>query len=149
MDTIISSLFSGLVATGVTLFVTHLIQKKREKYNYKVQLFRDLIAYRTDIVPNSNPTGNFQKAVNQVFIAYNDCPKVLEAYETFRKNVMYKDNTRRGDEKIIDNLVALLKVMAAEIRVDYSFSNDDLFTKPVIIGMPHVNAGLQNIPGIK
>lgn len=150
MVTLLSSLFSGLVATGITLLVTHIIHKKQEKRNFKIQLFRDIIAYRTDIVPNCIPTGNFQKAVNQVFIAYNDCPKVLEAFETFRKNVIYKGDTQLENDRTIDNLVMLLKAMAEEIKIDFSFSNDDLFTKPVLVGTPvvsivHKNTSEKNI----
>lgn len=146
MVTILNSLFSGLVATGVTLIVTYIIHKKQEKRNFKIQLFRDIIAYRTDIVPNCIPTGNFQKAVNQVFIAYNDCPKVLNAFEQFRKNVIYKNSSKSENEQIIDNLVVLLKAMAEEIGVNYSFSNDDLFTKPVLVGTPVISISHQNMP---
>lgn len=150
MVTILSSLFSGLVATCITLLVTHIINKKQEKRNFKIQLFKDIIAYRTDIVPNCIPTGNFQKAVNQVFIAYNDCPEVLKAFEQFRKNVIYKSNTKVENDQIIDNLVMLLKAMAQEIKIDFSFSNDDLFTKPVLVGTPvvsivHKNTSEKNI----
>lgn len=135
MVTIISSLFSGILATCITLFVTNLQRKRQENRNFKIQLFRDIIAYRTDMAGNCIPTGNLQKALNQVFIAYNDCPKVLKAFEDFRKSVIYRNNNGKENERILDNLVILLKEMAKSINIDYSFSNDDLFTKPVLIGI--------------
>ena len=136
--TILGWLISGLLATVVTLIVTDIQKKRHEKRNYQLQLFKDLIAYRGDIA-GGLPTGNFQKAINQIFIAYNKCPEVIKAFEAVRKSTLYRSNNPAKDnDKIIDNLVLLLKAMATEIGVDYSFSNDDLFTKPVLIGSPVV-----------
>lgn len=135
--TVISSLFSGILATCITLLVTSIQRNRQEKYNFKLEVFKEIIAYRTDIVAGCKPTGNFQRSLNQIFIAYNDCPVVLKAFESFRKSVMYRSSDKKENEKIIDNLVVLLKEMAKSIKIDYSFSNDDLFTKPVYIGMPN------------
>ena len=132
--TIVSSLASGIFATIITLIVTNIIQKKKERFNYKMKIFQDAIAYRTDITNSNISTGEFQKTMNQVFIAYNDCPSVLDAFEEFRKSVIYKSNIQSGNEKVIDSLLVLLKAMAKEVNIDYSFSNDDLFTKPLIMG---------------
>lgn len=150
MVTIVSSLCSGIFATCITLLVTSVQQKRQEKRKFKIQLFKDIIAYRTDIAGVCAPTGNLQKALNQIFIAYNDCPKVLEAFEVFRKSVMYRSDSQKENEKILDNLVVLLKEMAKEIKIDYSFSNDDLFTKPVLIGSPIILSHILNeLNGIK
>lgn len=132
--TIISSLASGILATIITLVVTNILQKRKECYNYKMKIFQDAIAYRTDIANGSVSTGNFQKTMNQVFIAYNDCPEVLVDFENFRKLVIYKDNTKLDNDKIIEALLLLLKAMAKEVKINYDFSNDDLFTKPLIMG---------------
>ena len=99
-----------------------------------MQLFRELVAYRTDILPNVTPSGNFTKAVNQIFIAYNDCPNVMNTFEAFRKNVIYRTNGTADNDKIVDSLVLLLKAMADDLGIDYSFSNDDLFTRPIVVG---------------
>lgn len=87
MNTIItlcSALLSGILATVVTLVVTHLQQKKSQKHEYKLQIFKDVVAYLTDITDNGVSTGNFQKAINQVFIAYNGCTDVINKFEIFR-----------------------------------------------------------------
>lgn len=127
--TLLISMLSGLIATIVSVFYTHYRQKQEYKYNYKMKIFQELIAYRSDMTLNSNSTGVFQSALNQVFVAYNDCPKVLENFERFRKSLSNKD----CENVKIDNLLSLLKAMANEVNIDCSFSNDSLFTAPIII----------------
>lgn len=128
---------SGILATIITLFVTEYQRKRNAKYEYKMAVFREALAYRTDIAIGAVSTGNFQKTMNEVFVAYNDCPKVLAAFEEFRKAVLYKVNPAIENEKVISALVVLFKEMAKELKIDYSFSNDDLFTKPLIMGTPN------------
>ena len=94
-----------------------------------MKIFQELIAYRSDMTLNSNSTGVFQSALNQGFVAYNDCTKVLENFERFRKSLSNKD----CENVKIDNLLSLLKAMANEVNIDCSFSNDSLFTAPIII----------------
>ena len=144
MEMLVSAVFSGLLATVLTLVVTTVQSRKKEARDYKMRVFSDLIAWRVDILPGTIPTGNFSKAVNQVFIAYNDCPKVMDAFEAFRKNVIYRTNVEQDNAKIIDSLVMLLKAMADELNIDYTFSNDDLFTRPVFVGIPVVAGQPQN-----
>ncbi len=127
--TLLISMLSGLIATIISVFYTHYKQKQEYKYNYKMKIFQELIAYRSDMTLNSNSTGIFQSALNQVFVAYNDCPKVLENFERFRKSLSNKD----CESVKIDNLLSLLKAMANEVNIDCSFSNDSLFTAPIII----------------
>lgn len=128
---------SGVLATIITLIVTECLRNNNAKYEYKMAIFRDVIAYRTDITNGTCSTGRFMHAINQVFVAYNDCPKVIVAFEEFRKATMYKVNPAVENEKVISTLVVLFKEMAKELKIDYSFSNDDLFTKPLIIGAPN------------
>lgn len=131
---LVKILGSGILATIITLVVTECLRRKHAKYDYKMAVFRDVIAYRTDITGGACSTGKFMQAINQVFIAYNDCPKVIDAFEEFRKATIYKVNPAVENEKVISALVVLFKEMAKELKIDYSFSNDDLFTKPLIIG---------------
>lgn len=136
MITLLSSLFSGILATCITLIVTNILRKREEDRNFKLQIFKDIIAYRTDITTGFFSSGNLQKAISQIFIAYNDCPDVLKAFEEFRKSTLYRKDSKNDGDKIIDNFLLLLKAMAKELHIDYSFSNDDLFTKPLIMGAP-------------
>lgn len=126
--TILSIFFSGITASIVTLCW----QRKSEKRKYKMEVFQMIIAHRQDIVESGRNSGKFEEAVNQVFIAYNDCDKVLKAFEEFRSSVIYKNE--KENDLVISNLLRLLKEMASELHIKYNFSNDDLFTKPIIIG---------------
>ena len=136
MITLLSSLFSGILATCITLVATNILRRREEKKNFKMKIFKDVIAYRTDITNTLISTGNLQKALNQVFIAYNDCPEVLESFEVFRKSVMYRGESDKENEKIIDNLVVLLKAMAKANEVNNRFSNDYFIKKLVLKGIP-------------
>lgn len=125
---IFSIIFSGITASIITLYW----QRKSEKRRYKMEVFQTLIAHRADLVVGGQNSGKFEEAVNQVFVAYNDCDKVLKAFEEFRSSVIYKDEKR--NHLVVSNLLTLLKEMASELHIKYNFSNDDLFTKPIIIG---------------
>ena len=126
--TILSIFFSGITASIVTLHW----QRKSEKRKYKMEVFQMIIAHRQDIVESGRNSGKFEEAVNQVFIAYNDCDKVLKVFEEFRSSVIYKNE--KENDLVISNLLRLLKEMASELHIKYNFSNDDLFMKPIIIG---------------
>lgn len=129
METLFISIISGLIATIISVVYTHHKQKQDYKYNYKMKVFQELIAYRSDITIGNSSAGNFQVAINQVFVAYNDCPKVLDNFEKFRRSVQSNDCSGL----VIDNLLSLLKSMADELNIDYSFSNDTIFTVPIIV----------------
>lgn len=126
---------SGVVAAIITLIVTCIMQKKHDKREYKMQIFKDVVAYRTDLSENSVPTGNLQRTLNQLFIAFNRDKKVIQAFENFRKGVQYKSN-QQDEKKIISDFIALIKAMADNLKIDYSFSNDDLFTNPLVFRNP-------------
>lgn len=136
MITLCSSLLSGIIAAIITLLVTSYMQKKKQRYDYKLQIFSKLIAYRLDLSDGVSPTGFFQEAINQVFIAFNDNKNVIAAFEEFRKATQYRQNIISESDKVIDSLLILLKAMAKDLSIDYSFSNDDLFTRPIQI-RPH------------
>ena len=131
--TVTLSLFSGLFASLITVLITRHFENKKSLLEYKKRVFQDLIAFRADLVDFAECTGNFQIAINQVFVAYNDSQKVLEAFENFRKCNKMGVRTPEDNQRVIGALLTLLKLMAKEIHIDYSFSNDDLFTNPIII----------------
>lgn len=132
LGNIILAIISAILSGSLVAILNWRWQKNNDKKRYKMQIFQELIAYRSDITEGNKPSGHFQSAINQVFIAYNDSAPVLDAFELFRTAVNYKlDNT--DDSKIIDALLKLLKAMANDLDIDYSFSNDDLFTKPILI----------------
>ena len=132
MITLFSSLLSGIIATIITLVWTWRNARKDKRYEYKLSVFKDLMAYRNDITEKASSSGVFESAINQVFVAYNDCPDVLDKFEVYRKTVAYNKN-KENDEIVIADLLQLLKSMAKQLKINYSFSNDDLFSKPIQI----------------
>lgn len=118
--TIIASLLSGLVGSTITMAVNNHQEREREKIAYKRHIFQSLIAFRGDVTDNYPSTGNFVVFLNQVFVAFNDCEKVISAFEQYRKDMSPS------------NLITLLKEMANDLGVHYQFANDDLFMNPLI-----------------
>lgn len=118
--TIIASLLSGLIGSLITMAVNNWKERERDKIAYKRCIFQSLIAFRGDVTDNYPSTGNFVVNLNQVFIAFNDCEKVIIAFEQYRK------------EMSPNNLITLLKEMANDIGINYKFANDDLFMSPLL-----------------
>lgn len=125
--TIICSLASGLVGSLITMGRTLYFQRKKEKRDYKMEVFRSLIGSRNDLILGHALTGDFEKALNQVFIAFCGCKEVIAAFEDFRDAVM------TSSTEITNKLVTLLKAMAKDLHIEYQHANDDLFTKPLSI----------------
>ncbi|MBE6945009.1 MAG: hypothetical protein E7459_02850 [Ruminococcaceae bacterium] len=129
---LILTLVSGLVATIVTIVVSEKRRKKQAKYDYKLSVFKEVMAYRTDLTGGTN-TGRCLAAVNQVSVAYNDCSEVMTALKEFCEATWYKVNTQQANGMIVNKLLVLMKSMAQELELDYSFANDEFFMKPITI----------------
>lgn len=134
-----SIVLSGVVAAIITLIVTYIMQVRRDRKEYKMEIFKNVVAYRTDLTASSSATGNLQIALNQIFVAFNRDKIVIQAFEALRKDVQYKVGPQ-DNEKIVSDILALIKSMADNLKIDYSFSNDDLFTKPLTLGPQNKNA---------
>ena len=126
--TILCSLGSGLAGSLITMGVTLYFQHKKDKRDYKMQVFRSLIGARNDLIQGHGSTGEFERAINEIFIAFCGCKPVIQAFEEFRKSLGNKDANRTS------LLVTMLKAMANDLHIEYQYANDDLFTKPLQIG---------------
>lgn len=131
-----SIILSGVVASLITLIVTNIMQIRRDRKEYKMQVFKTLVAYRTDLTDSSSATGNLQIALNQIFVAFNRDIKVIQAFETFRKDVQYKSE-QDANEKLDSDFIALIKAMADNLNINYGFANDDLFMRPLLLKKPN------------
>lgn len=120
MESIYSILLSGMVATIVTIVVNAYNEKKKMEYEYKMKVFQTMIAYRGELASVLQSSGEFRPALNQVFVAFNKEKKVIDAFERFRK------------DKSNDNLLSLFKAMSEDLKIEYSFANDDLFMNPLV-----------------
>ena len=131
-----SIILSGVVASLITLIVTNIMQIRHDRKEYKMQVFKTLVAYRTDLTDSSSATGNLQIALNQIFVAFNRDKKVIQAFETFRKDVQYKSE-QSANEKLDSDFIALIKAMADNLNINYGFANDDLFMRPLSLKKPN------------
>jgi hypothetical protein len=111
---IASSVISGIVGVVVTLVYSHLYEKRR----MKLDVLKRFAAYRYD-------TGGveFVKAMNEIFIVFQDSRKVMQALADFHRFAS-PDDWR-------DSLIRLFKAMCGDagVRVDF---NDSFFLKPYI-----------------
>ena len=112
------------------------MQIRHDRKEYKMQVFKTLVAYRTDLTDSSSATGNLQIALNQIFVAFNRDKKVIQAFETFRKDIQYKSE-QSANEKLDSDFIALIKAMADNLNINYGFANDDLFMRPLSLKKPN------------
>ena len=131
-----SIILSGVVASLITLIVTNIMQIRHDRKEYKMQVFKTLVAYRTDLTASSFATGNLQIALNQIFVAFNRDKIVIQAFETFRKHIQYKSE-QSANEKLDSDFIALIKAMADNLNINYGFANDDLFMRPLSLKKPN------------
>ncbi len=131
-----SIILSGVVASLITLIVTNIMQIRHDRKEYKMQVFKTLVAYRTDLTASSFATGNLQIALNQIFVAFNRDKIVIQAFETFRKDIQYKSE-QSANEKLDSDFIALIKAMADNLNINYGFANDDLFMRPLSLKKPN------------
>lgn len=131
-----SIILSGVVASLITLIVTYIMQVRRDRKEYKMEIFKNVVAYRTDLTASSSATGNLQIALNQIFVAFNRDKIVIQAFETFRKDIQYKSE-QSANEKLDSDFIALIKAMADNLNINYGFANDDLFMRPLSLKKPN------------
>ena len=74
--TIISSLLSGIIGVGVTVFVTY----KLERHKLKLDLARRILGHRYEITGHG-----FSCAMNEVLAVFSDNPTVLQKMENYLK----------------------------------------------------------------
>ena len=55
-----SIILSGVVASLITLIVTNIMQIRHDRKEYKMQVFKTLVAYRTDLTASSFATNSIK-----------------------------------------------------------------------------------------
>ena len=115
---IIASLLSGLISVIVSI----IYYRKHERYHMKLKTLLDFAKYRYDVM---GP--DFTKALNEIFVTFNNSKKVIEALEKFHENSMkgYRDNNLSN--KL---LVNLFKEMCDELNIDSKKLGDLFFLNP-------------------
>lgn len=147
--TICGAIFSGVIATFANILYSIRRDKSeteyritKEKRDYKMKLLSDILGYRGQITAGNNSHGkNFEIAMNQVFLAFQDSPDVLSKFRTFQecaeipipKNSQ-KEYIEERSNKVLNSLITLIKSMCDNLQISYTFMNDNLFLKPLNLG---------------
>lgn len=119
--TIISSIISGILATGVTLYVSY----KNEQLRIKKDLVDDIFGYRYQISGNYNgDKSGICRALNRVPIVFNAHLEVLKAYDNLHNVSSMSLEPRAKSEKMDDALVTLYKEMCKASKIEVKEWND-------------------------
>ncbi len=114
--TIISSLITGIVG----VIISTIYYRKYEKYQMKLKTLKDFAAYRWDL------TGpNFSKALNEIFIVFQDSEKVKSALMQFHRTI-----TSKNTELANDDLIKLFKSMCDDLKINTNEFSENFFLKP-------------------
>jgi len=112
--TIISSLLSGLLGVGIST----LYYRRFEIRKFRVDTVKKFIANRYDLNGDE-----FSRALNEIFLVFNESPKVMAALEKFHSNII----TGQPAE---NSLLYLFKALCIEIEIDPGKLNDSFFLRP-------------------
>lgn len=139
-----SAIFSGVIAALINLiynFFRDRREKKsridKEKRDYKMQVLSRVIGYRGQISSNLSHGKELEVAMNQIFIAFQDSPDVLEKFISFKDNLHIPNDEKSQNyrnEKVVGSLILLFKAMCNDLGIKYTFGNDDLFSEPLSVG---------------
>ena len=113
--TIISSLISGIV--GVVISIIY--HKRAEKRQAKNNTLKQFVGYRYDLKGE-----HFTKALNEIFIVFQDSKSVLEKLNEFHEIIVSGQKTLANDK-----LIALFKEMCKNLDIDSSKYSESLFLK--------------------
>ena len=144
---ICGAVFSGAIATLVNiLYSIHRDKREteyriaKEKRDYKMKLLSDILGYRGQITGNCNGK-NFEVAMNQVFLAFQDSSDVLSKFKAFQEcaeipvpKASQKEYIEERSNKVLNSLVTLIKSMCDNLQISYTFMNDNLFLNPLNLG---------------
>ncbi len=114
--TLISSLVSGLIAVSVSI----LYYRRYEKRQTKLATLRQFAASRYDLKGDE-----FSKAINEVFIVFNDSVKVRQALKRF-----HEDRVSRSQAVTDQLMIELFKAMCDDVGVQYTEFTDSFFLTP-------------------
>jgi len=113
---IISSLISGIVG----VIISTIYYRKHERYQMKLKTLKDFAAYRWDL---KGP--NFTRALNEIFIVFQDSEKVKSALMQFHRTI-----TSKNIELANDDLIRLFKSMCEDLKINPDKFSESFFLKP-------------------
>jgi uncharacterized protein DUF6680 len=111
--TVISSLASGIVGVIASLLYTRYYEKRK----MKLDTLKRFVANRFDLKGDE-----FSRALNEVFVVFQDSRSVMQALSNYHDAVT-------GKSESLDHLLRLFKAMCRDVNVNVDF-NDSFFLKP-------------------
>ena len=116
--TLVSSLLSGLIAVIVSL----LYYRRYEKRQTKLTTLRQFAGSRNDLKGDE-----FSRAINEIFIVFNDSVKVRQALKSF-----HQDRVAQSPVSLITNqfLIELFKAMCDDVGLKHTEFTDSFFLTP-------------------
>ena len=106
---VISTVLSGLLGALVSIIV----YGRREQRRFKVDTLKRFAANRYDVKGEE-----FTRALNEIFVVFNDAPNVMGVLEDFHEKTSN------------EALITLYKAMCRDTKVKYDRFNDSFFLKP-------------------
>ena len=113
--TIISSLISGIAGVAISI----IYHKRSEQRQSKINTLKQFVGYRYDIQGE-----HFTKALNEIFIVFEDSKPVLEKLNDFHEIVV-------SEQKALANnkLIALFKEMCENLNINPNKYSESLFLR--------------------
>ena len=115
--TIIAAMISGLVGA----LLSTVVYLKRENRKFKVDTLKRFAANRFDLKGDE-----FSRALNEIYIVFNDSAKVMNALSDFHKALTSRQN-ELGSQ---DTLVKLFKAMCKDVKIKHGEFTDSFFLIP-------------------
>ena len=119
---IVSSLFSGLVAYGISTY----FYAKHEQRKEKLSILREIMGNRHGLTLAGNAEANakFFQALNSAFAVFHDSKPVVKALQDFKRH--------KG--RSADNVTQLIREMSKDLKIDTSYLEDSFFDEPFTPG---------------
>ena len=128
--TLVGAIFSGILATVITLYVN----RRAERTRLKQQVVDDIFGYKYQL-SNTGNTLNFDinskglvRAINRIPVIFHDEKTVLDAYDKFYNAATIADANERA-QKMDEALIDLLKVLCKSANIKCDNWNDSRFKR--------------------
>ncbi|MDY6918418.1 MAG: DUF6680 family protein [Chloroflexota bacterium] len=115
---VVASLVSGFLGVAISI----VYYRRHEKRQMKLKTLKDFAANRYDVQGEQ-----FTRALNEVFIAFSESPKVKLALKRFHENVR---SPMRSEDLDQQYLVELFKSMCDDLGINTGEFTDSFFLTP-------------------
>jgi len=111
---LIASLLSGILG----VIISNIYHKRYEERKIKIESFKRLFSNRYDLKGDE-----FTRAINEIFIIFNNSYNVISALRSFHEKIVNKNNSE-------DEFLKLLKEICKDTNLNFEEFNDSFFLIP-------------------